>query len=512
MLRSPKSLVLFAILALLTVSIGVSPDTPEATASSPAIETVASALAAPTAHERVGLVDPTTGIWYLESDNGAVSFYYGNPGDYPMMGDWDCSGSATPGLYRQSDGYVYLRNSNTQGIADIKFYFGNPGDIPIAGDFNGDGCDTVSIYRQTEGQVYIVNKLGENNGGLGAADYHYYFGNPGDKPFVGDFNGDGVDTVGLHRESTGYLYFRNTNTQGIADFQFYFGNPGDRLIAGDWTGDGSDTPAVYRPGNTTFYYRYTNTQGNADSSAVWGRPGWLPVAGVPHLAGGEPLPGPLYPGPAWPTSLNGVAYASDVPADLQSSLASDGFVVNPTRSRPHMAWIYEGLYPYGGRPMFVTTDAAYHHWHLVFDKVLRDVEQLELLPELESLLTGAVACRSRSDNRALRDSDRRCCATRRGVLRSHGDGPRPQRRTDRPPGPTGSCARRGPYRPSGLPDRRRVVPSRLCRLLEDDARAATTPGRRNSRATSRRCRCSATSPSRLTNPAFCGSVCLHHGS
>ena len=391
MLRSPKSLVLVAILALLTVSIGVSPDTPEATASSPAVETASKALAAPPVHERVGLVDPTTGIWYLESDNGAVSFYYGNPGDYPMMGDWDCNGIATPGLYRQSDGYVYLRNSNTQGIADIKFYFGNPGDVPLAGDFNGDGCDTVSIYRQTEGQVYIINKLGENNGGLGAADYHYYFGNPGDKPFVGDFNGDGVDTVGLHRESTGYLYFRNTNTQGIAEFQFYYGNPGDRLIAGDWTGDGNDTPAVYRPSNTTFYYRYTNTQGNADRSEVWGRPGWIPVSDVPHLTGGDPLPGLLYPGPAWPTSLNGVAYASDVPADLQGRLVSDGFVVNPAGSRPHMAWVYESLYPYKGRPVFVTTDAAYHHWHLVFDKVLRDVEQLELLPELESLLTGAVA-------------------------------------------------------------------------------------------------------------------------
>ena len=46
-------------------------------------------------------------------------FYFGNPGDYPFMGDWDCDDVDTPGLYRQSDGYVYLRNSNTQGIADV---------------------------------------------------------------------------------------------------------------------------------------------------------------------------------------------------------------------------------------------------------------------------------------------------------------------------------------------------------------------------------------------------------
>ena len=42
------------------------------------------------------------------------------------------------------------------------------------------------------------------------------------------------------------------------------------------------------------------------------------------------------------------------------------------------------------QPLFVTTDALYHSWHLVFDKVLRDLEQEQLLPILEHLLTGAV--------------------------------------------------------------------------------------------------------------------------
>ena len=230
--------------------------------------------------EPVGLVDPSSGIWHLaRSDGGRVSFYFGNPGDVPMMGDWDCDSVDTPGLYRQADGYVYLRNSNTQGNADIRFYFGNPGDVPIAGDFNGDGCDTVSIYRQTEGRVYIINKLGQNDGGLGAADYAYYFGNPGDKPFVGDFDGDQTDTVGLHRESTGLVYFRNSHTQGLADDSFYFGDPGDRLIAGDWDNNGMDSPAIYRPSDRTFYLRYTNTQGNADEQFLWGWSHWLPVAG-----------------------------------------------------------------------------------------------------------------------------------------------------------------------------------------------------------------------------------------
>jgi Tol biopolymer transport system component len=228
----------------------------------------------------IGLVDPAQGVWHL---NGVASFYYGNPGDVPFMGDWDCDGVDTPGLYRQSDGFVYLRNSNTQGVADTRFFFGNPGDIPLAGDFNGDGCDTVSLYRPSTGQVFIINQLGSDDGGLGAAEFSYYFGNPGDKPFVGDFDGDGIDTVGLHRESTGFVYLRNSHTQGVADVQFYFGNPGDRLVAGDWNEDGTDTVGVFRPGTSMFYLRFSNTQGNADVAFVQGRSWWLPVGG--HLGG-----------------------------------------------------------------------------------------------------------------------------------------------------------------------------------------------------------------------------------
>jgi len=232
----------------------------------------------------VGLVDPTTGEWHLRHRHGAVtSFYYGNPGDVPFAGDWDCDGIDTPGLFRTSDAFAYLRNSNSQGIADIRFFFGNPSDIPLAGDFNGDGCDTLSIYRPSEARFYIMNKLGENEGGLGAADYSFLFGNVGDKPVVGDWDGDGVDEIGLHRELTGFFYYRNTLTTGIADGQFFFGDPGDRFVAGDWgIVDGVETPAMYRPSNSTFYFRHTLTQGNADSQFVWLGAGatWLPVAGV----------------------------------------------------------------------------------------------------------------------------------------------------------------------------------------------------------------------------------------
>lgn len=228
--------------------------------------------------DRPVLHNRTTGQWTYVSGTGAPqqTIYFGNPGDIAFMGDWDGDGEATPGLYRQSDGFVYLRNSNTQGVADITFYFGNPGDIPLIGDFDGDGKDTVSIYRPSEARFYIINKLGQNGGGLGKADYSFVFGNPGDVPFVGDWNGDGKDTPGLRRPTDGFVYLRNSNTQGIADISFFYGNPGDVVFAGDWNADGRDSIGLYRPSNGTIYLRNALSTGVADIT--------LSIGGSQHRA------------------------------------------------------------------------------------------------------------------------------------------------------------------------------------------------------------------------------------
>jgi hypothetical protein len=223
--------------------------------------------------DAVAFVDGT-GQWHLRDslDPRAEvdSFFFGNPGDVPFMGDWDGDGVATPGLYRRSDGFVYLRNSNTQGVADYEFFFGDPGDFPVVGDFDGDGLDTVSIYRQSEGRVYVMNRLGADGGGLGAADFDFLFGNPGDAPFVGDFDGDGIDSVGLYRRATGFVYFRDGLSSGVADFEFFYGDPGDVIVAGDWDGDGDDTVAVYRPGDGRFYVNLENAPGAADHTIFVG--------------------------------------------------------------------------------------------------------------------------------------------------------------------------------------------------------------------------------------------------
>jgi hypothetical protein len=229
-------------------------------------------------------VDTSTGVWMLRDGSGYVhDFYFGNPGDIPVMGDWTCDGTTTPGLFRQSDGYAYLRDTNTQGTADRSFHFGNPGDVPLAGDWNGDGCDTLSIYRPATQEFHIINHLGTADTGLGAADHSFTFGNPGDTPVVGDWDGDGIDEIGLYRESTGFFYYRNTLTTGVADGEFYYGDPSDRFIAGDWTGNGMETPAVFRPTMNRFYFKNTLGPGPADHTFTWGNPTWTPLTGTFEL-------------------------------------------------------------------------------------------------------------------------------------------------------------------------------------------------------------------------------------
>ncbi len=99
----------------------------------------------------------------------------------------------------------------------------------IAGDWNGDGLDTTGVFRPSNGVIFLKDK-----NDTGFADYALNYGLPGDKPVMGDWNNDGIDTIGIYRLGTFYL--RNENTNGFATIVFDLGNPGDMPIAGDWDG------------------------------------------------------------------------------------------------------------------------------------------------------------------------------------------------------------------------------------------------------------------------------------
>src|SRR5438105_4276440 len=58
----------------------------------------------------------------------------------------------TIGIFRPSQGTFYLRNSNSTGYADIAVAFGLSSDYPVVGDWNGDGVATLGVYRSKTGQ------------------------------------------------------------------------------------------------------------------------------------------------------------------------------------------------------------------------------------------------------------------------------------------------------------------------------------------------------------------------
>ncbi len=118
-----------------------------------------------------------------------------------------------------------------------------------------------------------------NSNSAGAPTYSYTYGNPqlGDLPLAGDFNGDGVWTIGVVREdSTGHMLWLLNNTQhaNTPQVQFVYGNANtDVPLIGDWDGNGTFTPGVARvddAGNITWLLRNSNSSGPPNITFIWG--------------------------------------------------------------------------------------------------------------------------------------------------------------------------------------------------------------------------------------------------
>lgn len=234
--------------------------------------------------DTVGVVGARPAMWdVLRADGTRTEFSFGSSTDTPIAGDWNCDGIATPGVWRASTTEALLRNVSSAGAAKISPTYGIRDAIPLAGDFNGDGCDTVSFYIPATGQVRIFNTATEVVAASVASipsDIEYKFGDDRFLPFVGDFDGDGIDTIGLFRSSTAVVYLKNTHTAGPADVKFSFGESGDLPLAGDWgPEDGIDSIAVYRPTSGSFLFRYTNSDGAPDETMEFGDPGGAPITG-----------------------------------------------------------------------------------------------------------------------------------------------------------------------------------------------------------------------------------------
>ncbi len=231
------------------------------------------------------------GLWFLDLngngvwDEGDLWARLGDEGDLPVTGDWDGDGKTDIGIFGKAwlgdpraleaeaglpdsqnepnGGYKNLPPDPQQAperlrtlkrtaegplradLIDHVFQFGNAGDQPVAGDWNGDGVSTIGVFRNGAWFLDV-----DGNGRWSDADRYVELGAHGDRPVVGDFNHDGIDDLGVYHDGRWHLDTNGNHELDAQDKVFALGGSGDVPIVGDFNGDGTDQIGVYRGGPT----------------------------------------------------------------------------------------------------------------------------------------------------------------------------------------------------------------------------------------------------------------------
>ncbi|MFG1675451.1 hypothetical protein [Micromonospora sp. NPDC049282] len=155
----------------------------------------------------------------------------------------------------------------------------SPEDVPISGDWNGDGVDTVGVFRPSTSTFY----LRDTNSGDATRIFKFGHGPSGDIPIAGNWDNTGGDSVGVYRPSNSTFYLTNgtTSSTNDTDYEFKFGHgpSGDQPVAGNWDNTRGDSVGVFRPSTSTWYLTNGTTSTDYEFKFGHGPSGDQPVAG-----------------------------------------------------------------------------------------------------------------------------------------------------------------------------------------------------------------------------------------
>ncbi len=273
----------------------------------------------------VGIYRPATGAWYLITNptglwQGCTTDVCGGPfgadTDLPLVGDWNGTGQLSPGLYDTTQKSWELDTNGDltgQGCSQetcFNFALNNNmsnRETPLVGSWDGAPKTSPGVYTLVA-STKTTGKRKHRTTTTTTAGYWYFdrngndkwdgchrdrclgpFGQAGDVPVVGDWNGAGIAQIGVFTPQTG-MWMLDANGNGKADSctidRCYgpFGSPGDLPIVGDWNGNGTAKIGVLRAATGEWFLDF-NGNGQWDGADVdkyitgFGQPGDLPVAG-----------------------------------------------------------------------------------------------------------------------------------------------------------------------------------------------------------------------------------------
>lgn len=224
---------------------------------------------------------PGTGssFYILQSASGTMRIEnFGLSTDDPsVIGDYDGDGDDDVAVYRSGaasgdPSFWYWRT--TAGGSVFARQWGQNGDFPTPGDFDGNGTNDFVVQRNAGGgqaRFWILMSTGSSTS--------FVFGTPTDVIVPGDYDADGTTDIAVVRGVSGQIIWNVRASTAGASAVFWGLSVSDFPTAGDYDGDGKTDIAVWRPSGTpgqSSFYVSKSTGGV--SITQWGQNGDYPVA------------------------------------------------------------------------------------------------------------------------------------------------------------------------------------------------------------------------------------------